>query len=495
MSTMYHLSDLRRFLRCRRAFALSRDAVYHESPKYIRMDEAMTELLVQRFGMTSYFEGMRSDPKERFLEAFSSYEWFIRPRLEYGSVRANIPLLHRTEEGNELYYIYMGLYPRAGDPIYYQGIRYLLEANGIPVHKIMIIHFNAEYVRGEELDIEQLFCISDCFYNDRCHPSITVQEYLDRDPVDLEAVTRKMDAYEAMEEPKRTPACTGRQKCMFYEECFPDEGSAPDDSILTLLSSARKYDMYEEGRVSLKDADPERIEGLQIQYAQIKAAENGGLFADTEALKAWLSHISYPIAFIDFEWERYAVPPYPGMRPFDVLLFEHSVHVLEEDGSVRHDVFLSFHDDRRELLEDLLEKIPETGSVVAYNASGAEIIRLRELAEQFSEYQQKLESIIDRMRDLQVPFENGLVYDTRLRGSISLKTITGMLDPHLYSDLEINKGMNAVFEWRRLDREEDSSDREKIIAELKDYCGMDTYAMLVVYRWLTNLCGQCTPGQ
>jgi len=70
-----------------------------------------------------------------------------------------------------------------------------------------------------------------------------------------------------------------------------------------------------------------------------------------------------------------------------------------------------------------------------------------------------------------------------------------MLDPHLYNDLEINKGMNAVFEWRRLDREEDSSDREKIIAELKDYCGMDTYAMLVVYRWLTNLCGKCTPRQ
>jgi uncharacterized Rmd1/YagE family protein len=34
--------------------------------------------------------------------------------------------------------------------------------------------------------------------------------------------------------------------------------------------------------------------------------------------------------------------------------------------------------------------------------------------------------------------------------------------------------------------------REKIIEELKAYCGMDSYAMTVVFRWLKELAGQET---
>ena len=31
-------------------------------------------------------------------------------------------------------------------------------------------------------------------------------------------------------------------------------------------------------------------------------------------------------------------------------------------------------------------------------------------------------------------------------------------------------------------------EKEKIIEDLKKYCGMDAYAMTVVYRWLVSLC-------
>ena len=31
-------------------------------------------------------------------------------------------------------------------------------------------------------------------------------------------------------------------------------------------------------------------------------------------------------------------------------------------------------------------------------------------------------------------------------------------------------------------------EKEKIIEDLRKYCGMDAYAMTVVYRWLLNIC-------
>ena len=43
--------------------------------------------------------------------------------------------------------------------------------------------------------------------------------------------------------------------------------------------------------------------------------------------------------------------------------------------------------------------------------------------------------------------------------------------------------MDAVYQWRILDREEDDPRTKEIIEDLKEYCSMDTYAMSVVYRW------------
>ena len=62
-----------------------------------------------------------------------------------------------------------------------------------------------------------------------------------------------------------------------------------------------------------------------------------------------------------------------------------------------------------------------------------------------------------------------------------------MMDDPGYHDLDIQQGMDAVFEWRNLDKNVDTEDVEKSIADLKAYCGMDTYAMIVVLKWLFQL--------
>lgn len=54
---MYHLSDVKKYLRCPRLFQL--DATLPRTPfqPFIRRDEAITDLAVRMFGLTDYFCG------------------------------------------------------------------------------------------------------------------------------------------------------------------------------------------------------------------------------------------------------------------------------------------------------------------------------------------------------------------------------------------------------------------------------------------------------
>ena len=88
------------------------------------------------------------------------------------------------------------------------------------------------------------------------------------------------------------------------------------------------------------------------------------------------------------------------------------------------------------------------------------------------------------MVDLQLPFESGLVYDVRMRGLWSVKVIMSLMHDKSYDDLAIHQGMDAVYEWRRLDKNDEEADKEEIVNNLKAYCGMDSYAMMVIYKWL-----------
>ncbi len=490
---MYHISDLKKYMRCPRLFVLDYTAQQRQRPQsFLRLDQTVTDLAAKKLGIQDAFTGSVGDPKEKALAALKDYEWLIKARFEYDELRIKVPFLHRLADGSyEIFFLMLGLFPMDNDMLFYSSMIWVLEGNGLRISKMHIIHLNASYVRKGELDVDQLFVVSDYFYNGRHNPSKSVEEAVRGSMRDLHAPLKMMDAALAAEVPKpvHTNRCTGRIVCPYYSSCFASESGMPFNSILTLTAAARRYAMKQEGMEYLRDADFQAIEGTRQQYAQIMADQNGGVFADRCALRAWLDEVHYPIAFLDFEWERYAIPPFDGLRPFDVVPFEYSLHVLEKDGSIRHSVFLSVQDDRQDMIRSLLKEIPSQGSIVAYNAEGAEKIRLQEWMDQFPQYRRDLEKLAERMRDLQQPFMSGAVYDTKMAGSWTLKSILAAIGGQGYKDLDIHEGMSAVYAWRHLDREEEDVDRQQIIEDLKAYCSMDSYAMISVYQWLQQLVG------
>lgn len=487
---MYHISDIKKYTRCPRLYVNEKNAPRREYQPFVRLDEEVTSLVAQKLKVKDYFFlGQKGDDPQKALDAMKDAEWLMKARFEYKQLRVKVPFLHKTKNGWDLYFMFIGLYPHADDMQFYCDEVWVLEKNHIQLDNMYIIHLNGDYIRGKELDPEALFVISDCFYNGKNHPSISVKEAVTRNKRDISHVLNEMDALEdgVLPPPVRTNRCTTRQKCLYYESCFPHEAEEPDNSILTLIASQHKHAMKKEGINELKDADISRIEGSRQQYAQIMADQEGGLHVDHYALKSWLSWVKYPISFLDFEWERFAIPPYEGMKPYDVLPFEYSLHIMQEDGTMTHRVYLNIHDDREDMAANLVHDIPSTGTVIAYNAAGAEMMRIAEFAEQFPQYAEKLRSINARMEDLQLIFETGTVYDVRMKGQWSLKIIMAMMNDKSYKDLDINQGMDAVFQWRHLDYSDADADHDKIVEDLKKYCGMDSYAMTVVFQWLQKI--------
>ena len=156
-----------------------------------------------------------------------------------------------------------------------------------------------------------------------------------------------------------------------------------------------------------------------------------------------------------------------------------------EDGLIHHREFLGQGDCREAFIVSLLSHLPREGPLFAYNAFGAEVIRLRQLAEQFPRYQTDLKLVIDRFVDLASIFIDGIVYDAKMRGAFSLKRIINAINPDLsYEKLAISHGLDAVYHYRNLSEDEE---QDGVREALLSYCRMDTLAMVKVYQWLKTL--------
>ncbi len=478
---MYHISDLKKFLRCELLYFYGKDEKKAFKP-YLRTDENLIDLLKRNFNIEDCFLGIRNDENDAFLNACDQYEWFIHPRFVDGELRINIPLLHKRDSVFDLYFIYYGTHVKEPDLLTYRISVRVLDKLNIPVGDFYLITLNEDYVNTGTIDAEKLFLCTDTYKDKK------LIDLVNDHPYPYEEVIKKMQEYDYEQAPvKKNRFCKQNGICDYYENCFSEEEVNAADSILTLVSSQYKNEMYDEGIRYLKDIDVNRLEGNKVQYSQVQASRNGGLFVDKMGLKHWLEKLDQrPISFIDFEWDRYLVPPYVNMRPLDVVCFEFALYYIDSENHMHHHTFVGTNDCRKAFIEELLDRLPKEGPVLGYNAYGAECLRLTELGNMFPEYKEKLEAINDRFIDLAEPFTEGLVYDIRMQGNYSLKKLVAICSDYSYDDLDIDDGMEAVYKWREL-LSENQSEKEQTIQNLEEYCSLDAYGLFLVYRWLIKL--------
>lgn len=356
---MLHISDIKKFDRCRKYAWLNKKEPLSFFP-FVYYNEDISALIRSKFKINEYFEGKTGDENICFLDNKEKFTYFFNVRLEKNSLRVKIPFMIKKDHGFEVYFVYQSVFPK--EHVAQSIVDHLwVIKDFMTVSDVHIIHLNSEYIRKENLNADELLVISDYLFNDKNKPGKTLDVLISQYERDLDPIiTQIMHCLEEDEIASvRTNVCTRGNKCPYFDTCFKHEDS--DTSILHLVQASRKYDMLEEGITDIKDIDDfDKIEGTRHQYAQIIAAKTNELYFDYPAMKKWVdTKITYPISYLDFEWETYAYPPYTGMKPFDVLVFQYSLHIEEEGKELVHKQFLGKDDCRIAFMEQLIHDIPK----------------------------------------------------------------------------------------------------------------------------------------
>ena len=261
----------------------------------------------------------------------------------------------------------------------------------------------------------------------------------------------------------------------------------------------KKLSCYQQGLTSYQDLAGSTVKLNEKQRRQISfGLIEQGDHTEPDRIRAFLSQLSYPLYFLDFETVQPAVPQYIGTKPYDQIPFQYSLHYIEQEGGeLKHTEFLAEPEDdpRRPLAEQLCADIPRDVCVTAYNKA-FECTRIKELAEAFPDLADHLLNIRDNIVDLLTPFQSGWYYNRAMGGSFSIKSVLPALfpdDPALdYHNLDgIHNGSEAMNAFPMMASME-PGERAEMRKNLLRYCKLDTFAMVKVWEKLAERL-ECSP--
>ena len=345
---------------------------------------------------------------------------------------------------------------------------YVLSGCGLPISKASLVYINNQYVKNGELDIKELFSITE-LTNKIEESQGFVEDQLSQMNEMLKGKCPGIDIGNHCDTP---------YPCDFKDHCW---SHVPEYSIFDIrgLYTSKKFELYSKGILALSDI-PDDYDLASSQRLQIASELTNKVTINKKGIKEFLDTLYYPLYFLDFETFMSAVPIFDGTRPYQQVPFQYSLHVLEDESAkLKHYEFLAKEgiDQREELIKSLTSKIPDEACIMVYNMTFEKRI-LRELSEQFPSYKNKLMDIHENILDLMAPFQKKDYYTKEMKGSYSLKLVLPALLPRLsYKGMAISDGGEAMNTYATLHLLEDKKEVEQIRNDLLEYCKLDTFAM------------------
>ncbi len=359
---------------------------------------------------------------------------------------------------------------------------YVLSFSGVKLASVWLAHINRDYVlNGTTVDPRQFFLfrnLTDRVKNLR--PELVIR------------LRSQMNVL-AMPTPPEVPVgphCVNPVVCEFFQHC---NQPLPEDHIgyLPRLHASAAEQLEEMGVESIHEI-PADFELSEFQRRVCTAMQTGQPWFSAE-LKTELESLRYPLYFMDFETVNPAIPRFSGMRPYDHLPIQWSVHVQRQPGSpTEHFDFLALDsgDPRTAFIASLCEALGEdNGNIVVYNEQ-FESQRLWELAGWLPAYTDRIRGIQSRLWDL-LPVVRKHVYHPAFGGSFSLKAVLPALVPEMtYEGMEVPNGQAAGLAWQSMiSRGVTDSERQAKRKALLEYCGQDTLALVKLLEALRAVSG------
>ncbi len=361
---------------------------------------------------------------------------------------------------------------------------YVLHSLGLKVKNAHVIHIDSSYVRGEELELEKLFCIVD----------VTTEAEQLQEQIPLRLSEWETYLSDTQNEPNIDIGshCNKPYECDAKDYCWKVQRNIPDYSIFNIfnLGSKKQVALYERGIVNIDDI-PEDFEMTEKQSQAVVNHKAQTIHIDKEAIESFISTLIYPIYHLDFETFQQAIPEWKGISPFQQIPFQYSLHIEHEDGRLEHHEFLAVDGaDPRELLaQKLCEDIPKDVTVLAYSMSFEKGV-IKKLALEYEALSPHLLAMHDNIKDLMIPFQQKQYVTPSMNGSYSIKYVLPALVPEMkeaYQELDgVQNGSEAMSAFANMSKL-DSAEKEKMREALLAYCKLDTLAMVRVLEKLRKL--------
>jgi hypothetical protein len=357
----------------------------------------------------------------------------------------------------------------------------VLENCGYIVRNISVVHINNEYVRKGEINFKELTKITDITAVVKAKRELTKSK-----------IEEALKVVNSTTRPDISPSHARLGSFNDWLTVYRGLVDVGPGSIYELgaIGAEKTGELEKLGINKLVDI-PESLKLTPMQALQVKATKLGKPIVYHDKIKKFLDSFIYPLYFFDYETLMSLVPYFDGMKPYKQYPFQYSLHVLDSPGAeLRHLDYL--HRENASPLEPLSKtlksQIGDSGFVIAWNMSFEKSCNTL-IGSLLPEYKEFYESLNSRIVDLMLPFSNGWYVDKDFKGSASIKSVLPVLVPELsYKALDIQEGGSAQRLWMEavLDGKRDG-EKEKILSNLVEYCGLDTLAMVRIYEKLVAL--------
>jgi len=202
--------------------------------------------------------------------------------------------------------------------------QHLIAKSTLPVNKTYLVHVNSDYVKNGEIDVSEFFVIVD------------MSEVILKLENEVFQLRNQALAVTTDGNPPLESHCYKPNDCPCLKLCHPNLSEHPVYDL-----SWWKVGQYEKlvasGYQHLQDI-PETEELNPKQILQIRSIKQNQPIIDYEGVQRELVNLTFPLYFFDYETINPAIPAFDGYKPYQHIVFQYSLHVMEnpDDSELKH---------------------------------------------------------------------------------------------------------------------------------------------------------------
>jgi hypothetical protein len=355
------------------------------------------------------------------------------------------------------------------------------EALGFTVASAFVITLNSDYTRNGHVATNSLFTVHDVtteVISREAQTTLDIQnafKYLAADPP----------------EPSLLDHCDSKLECKFIQQHFTE---LPDYSVFNIshIGAPKLRELVGRAIIDIRHV-PADFKLSDKQRLQVDVACCGEPHIEAESIREKLGALKYPLRFLDYETFSYAIPLFSGIKPFQQMVFQYSLHTITAAGVETEHCFHLSRNDGEHPASELADKLSATmggdiGTVIAWHAS-FEKGRNSELGEMYPKHGEFFAEVNESVFDLETIFTKQLYVHPEFRGRTSIKNVLPVLCPqHSYKELQIADGTSASINWYHMATKRHPEEHcTRIYENLCKYCELDTLAMVEIYNLLAAI--------